>query len=161
MAPRLSTARSFLAPLLLCASCVGEPTSLKLNQPDGVEFREKVYPILLRDCGFAACHGGPERFFRVFGPGRTRLDPMLASDDPPTEEEISQSYLRTISMLVNESSLADSLLLRKPLDTSAGGAAHAGEDQWGHNIYMSTHDPRHVALVHWAYSRTKNAEVAP
>src|ERR1700755_2646142 len=35
-------------------------------------FTNDVIPVLLRDCGFQACHGSPERFFRVWGPGRTR-----------------------------------------------------------------------------------------
>jgi hypothetical protein len=145
----------------LCTACGQEPNRLELTHPDLRLFKETAYPILLRDCGFPECHGNPKRFFRLFGPGRTRLDPSLASDDPATDDEISQSYTRAVSMLVNESTLADSWLLRKPLDTLAGGSSHEGEDSWGRNVYASTDDPGYLALVRWAYSRPKDRQRAP
>jgi len=147
------------------AACAGEPTQLRLPDPELSTFALTAYPILLRDCGFPACHGDGERFFRLFGPGRTRLDPETPSDDPATEAEIAESYTRSVSMLVNESRLEDSWLLRKPLDVAAGGSGHEGEDRWGRNVYFSKDDPSYVQLVRWANThggaQAESQRVAP
>lgn len=135
---------------LLLVACSSEPTQLSIPDPGVESFALTAYPILLRDCGFPACHGNTDRFFRLFGPGRTRLDPNAISDDPATDTEIRESYTRTISMLVNESKINDSWLLRKPLDKAAGGSGHEGEDTWGRNVYFSRDDPSYVTLVRWA-----------
>ena len=78
-----------------------------------------VYPLLLRDCAFSLCHGDPNRFFQLYGPGRTRLDPKLMSSDPATQAEIQRSYDRARSMLATAATVQDSLLLRKPLENSS------------------------------------------
>lgn len=143
-------------------ACAPEETRLTIPNPELAAFATTAYPILLRDCGFPACHGNTDRFFRLFGPGRTRLDPEAASDEAATEAEIGESYTRSVSMLVNDTKLSDALLLRKPLDTSAGGAGHEGEDPWGRNVYISTDDPSYVQLVRWAKTRTQpRSEDAP
>lgn len=117
--------------------------------PDPVGFRTTAYPILLRDCGFAACHGDTRRFFVVFGPARTRLDPATDLDAPVTPEELARTYARAQSMLVGDSARR-SLLLRKPLAVDAGGAGHVGTDPWGDAPYTSTSDPSYQALLAWA-----------
>jgi hypothetical protein len=43
----------------------------------------------------------------------------------------------------------DSLLLRKPLDVSAGGIGHEGTDEFGMDVYRSVDDPSFQALVGW------------
>lgn len=137
---------------LLGAACAEESPVLELENPNLVVFQQAAYPILLRDCGFPACHGNTDRFFRVYGPGRTRLVPTTPQDEPVMPDEIQESYTRAVSMLVHDRDLIDSPLLHKPLDTSAGGPSHAGEDAWGRNVYVSTSDPGYAALVNWAYS---------
>ena len=111
-------------------------------------FEEKVYPVLLRDCGFPECHGNPHRFFRVFGPGRQRYrpgeTPLFA---PATSEEIKASYYRARSMLANEEGIDHAPLLRKPFK-----AKHQGVDEWGANVYRSETDPGFVVLSSWARS---------
>lgn len=156
--------RTWLALSLLCACAVDAP-ALRVPAPDANQFALEVYPILLRDCGFPACHGDARRFFRVFGPGRTRLSPELLPGDPASDEEIQQSYDRARSMLSGEKSVAASALLRKPLAKSAGGAGHEGEDPWGSNIYLSPQDPRYQILRAWALAQpaipAANAGAAP
>jgi hypothetical protein len=151
--------------LLLLSACAVDAPPLRVPAPDANQFALEVYPILLRDCGFPACHGDSRRFFRVFGPGRTRLSPELLPGDPATADEVQHSYDRARSMLTGESSVAASPLLRKPLSKSAGGAGHAGEDSWGNNIYPSPQDPRYQALRAWALSLpptgARDAGVAP
>src|SRR5262245_16519045 len=58
---------------LAAAGCTEENGYTTVPDRDDLEFTGTVLPILLRDCGFQACHGSQERFFRVYGPGRTRL----------------------------------------------------------------------------------------
>ena len=55
-------------------------------EPADREFRDfqRVFPVLMRDCGFHTCHGSDERFFRIHGPGRARLDPDSKAFDPLT-----------------------------------------------------------------------------
>jgi hypothetical protein len=146
--------KSFLTALLVCA-CSYQEEPLVVPEPDPNMFAEQVYPILLRDCGFPACHGNTDRFFRVYGPGRTRLRAEgqdLLALDPPTDEEIAESYGRARSMLKGVHGVEDSLLIRKPMARSAGGAGHEGEDSWGRNVYQDPQDPAYVTIWKWALS---------
>jgi hypothetical protein len=131
-----------------CGSVHGEP--IVLPSPDAREFAEEVYPQLLHDCGFVACHGDPARFFRVYGPGRTRLDPDTLPYDPASSDEIQSSYDRARSMLSGVGSIYESQLLRKPLAKSAGGSEHKGVDRFGRNVYPSPMEPGYQILARWA-----------
>jgi hypothetical protein len=135
------------AALAACASTSGD---LEIPDADPETFRTTVYPILLADCSFAACHGASERFFRIYGPGRTRLDPETDPYAPATPEELAESFTRTRSMLLSPDGVRRSPLLRKPLAVEAGGASHGGDDAWGANIYAGKTDPRFQALFFWA-----------
>lgn len=135
--------------LTACAEEPGwETANLSLST-----FEDEVYPVLIRDCSFQTCHGGASRFFRVFGPGRVRYRNINAFD-PVTREEIEISYRRTVAM-VDARNPEDSLLLRKPLAVSAGGAGHLGADRFGRNVYRSVDDPGYIALSRWVFSATR------
>jgi hypothetical protein len=125
----------------------------RIAQPpdlDQAVFDAEVYPILLRDCGFPACHGDRDRFFRVFGPGRTRLSASSSLYEPATAAERQATFDRARSMLAAVPDPAQSLLLRKPLEERAGGGAHLGLDALGRNVYGSTEDPSWRVLAAWA-----------
>jgi hypothetical protein len=137
-------------------ACADPATQLQLPTPDPTMFEKQVYPLLLRDCGFPACHGDHRRFFRVFGPGRSRFPriPETGLFDPATPEEIELTYYRARSMLANEEGVENSLLLRKSLH-----ADHGGVDEWGRNVYSNETDPGYMILSSWA--RTLPATGAP
>lgn len=97
------------------------------------------------------------RFFRVFGPGRTRLSPTADPSDPASSEEIQHSYDRARSM-IDPSDPAHSLLLRKPLASGAGGAGHKGDDSLGRNVYASTVDPNFQILRAWVLAQPAGAD---
>lgn len=141
---------SLILALLLCtaAGCGGDTPELALAQPDFPSFEASVYPVLLRDCSFIACHGSTERFFQVFGPGRARLDPLTPLIDPPTPNELAHSYNRALSM-IDPRAPGESLLLRKPLTLAAGGAGHEGVDAWMRAVYVTRTEPGFVALEAW------------
>jgi hypothetical protein len=113
-------------------------------------FQATVYPVLMRDCSFNACHGAPHRFFQVFGPGRTRIGLDPKSEDPATMAEIQTSYARAVAMLITDGPVTRSLLLSKPLEGRAGGVGHRGADNFGRNVYQTTMDPNYLALYTWA-----------
>jgi hypothetical protein len=131
----------------LLAAC-GDANGLSVSTPDTAEFASSVYPVLLRDCAFHACHGSTDRFLQVFGPGRGRLLATSRPLDPPTPEEIAHSYDRVRSM-INPNAPADSLLLVKPLEVAAGGTGHEGADDLGRNVYQSKSEPNYAVLTHW------------
>jgi hypothetical protein len=73
-------------PLVLAIAvlgCGGEASTAQPPEVDRAMFEAEVYPILLRDCAFPTCHGNPARFFRVHGPGRSRLDPTACTPRRP------------------------------------------------------------------------------
>lgn len=150
-------ARLLLGAGLSLAGCTPPGSDFSVPETDPEVFELTVYPILLADCGFPACHGDPDRFFAVYGPGRRRLSPSTGPYDPATPEELALSYTRARSMLVAEGGPAKALLLRKPLAVSAGGAGHAGDDPWGGPIYLTKRDPRYEALFYWATSSSPGA----
>jgi hypothetical protein len=148
-----------VAGLVLCsglfAACAeGREFSGPLPMPDGQGFVNDVYPVLLRDCAFVACHGAPDRFFRVYGPGRVRLDVLATKpDDPLTLQEILYSYDRSRSMLATADTIQNALLLSKPLEPAAGGQGHKGVDELGRNVFASVRDPSYAVLATWARSK--------
>lgn len=113
-------------------------------------FRNEAYPVLMRDCGFNACHGVQERFLIVFGPNRARIDPATHHDTPVQPLELEVTHERARSMLVTSGPVTTSLLLTKPLEKSAGGVGHGGVDDFDRNVYQSVDDPGYVALLKWA-----------
>jgi hypothetical protein len=133
------------------SGCADPATELRVPTPDAQSFEHTVYPILLRDCGFPGeCHGNPQRFFQVFGPGRmrARAETNLVRA-PVTGEELTATYRRARSMLAHEegTSIENCLLLDKPRD-----GAHEGRDEWGNNVYLSASDPSYQVLLTWARS---------
>lgn len=142
------------AACLLLTACASDPSTLPA--PDYELFRSEVYPVLLRDCGMSNCHGDEERFFVVWGPGRTRLpvDPAELDEedaapspfDPPTEDEMWLSYQRARAALVHGGEgLEEAPLLVKPLE----GRGHGGKDRWDRNPW-SREDARWQLVRGWA-----------
>jgi hypothetical protein len=143
-----------LALPLLCACGSGEAKPVEVKR-DFKLFQREVYPVLLRDCGFPACHGAKERFFRVWGPGRSRLatdnGSLPEAFDLPTGDELSGSYSLALSM-IDGAHPAKSLLLRKPLAVAAGGAGHLGVDGYGRDIYRTQEDTGFLTIARWVYA---------
>ncbi|NVB39109.1 hypothetical protein G6O69_14795 [Pseudenhygromyxa sp. WMMC2535] len=146
--------RSTLALAWFLGGCVS--STAEVPAPAYDDFRTQVYPLLLRDCGFARCHGDVDRFWVIWGPGRTRLDepgvdPELDPEaalqpfDLPTDRELWMSYQRTRAALTHDEAVVDSPLLRRPLE----GREHGGEDHWGHNLWAED-DPSWQLVARWA-----------
>jgi hypothetical protein len=146
-----------LAPIaiaLLVAACAESPPEAIPARREFQTFQREVYPVLLRDCGFPACHGAPERFFRVWGPGRVRLPGEMTTPeafDLPSANELSASRALALSM-IDESDPLRSPLLRKPLAVQAGGAGHLGVDKYGRDVYRTAQDEGYLVIGKWVLS---------
>jgi hypothetical protein len=116
-------ALSILGTLVCCALLVGCEDSTARWSASDREFQgfRDVYPVLMRDCGFHTCHGSEDRQFRIYGPGRARLEDDTRAYDSVTGDEISLSFGLALSMIDAEHP-ERSPLLRKPLALEAGGA---------------------------------------
>lgn len=141
-----------LSPLAwLAVGCTGLTLEPPPAPPDRARFEAEVLPILARDCAFPTCHGRPERFLRLYVPGRTRLDPATPAGAPPTQAELDADYERARGMLQpsEDDPAGDAPLLRKPLDVTAGGAPHRGLDRFGRDVFAAPDDPRYVTIRAW------------
>jgi len=162
---RLARQRGILACVagLVCCLCACDSETWGGAPPsaDRAMFDAEVYPLLMRDCGFNACHGGEHRFFQVFGPGRVRLgvDPMLDKMTPVQPLEIEVTYRRAVSMLVTKGTIDQAPLLTKPLEARAGGGGHKGVDDLGRNVYPSKQAAGYQLLLRWAQTATYGATV--
>lgn len=153
--------RAWLCALLACGAvaCTDTGGEGEFPKRNFMSFQREVYPVLLRDCGFPACHGDPERFFRVYGPGRVRLPGETvnpAALDQPTGDELSLSYALAQSM-IDLDEPGNSLLLRKPLAVEAGGAGHFGVDPYDRDVYRTEQDPGYLAIARWVFSEDPSA----
>jgi hypothetical protein len=140
--------------LFWCAACAEETEDRGFARREFMPFQREVYPVLLRDCGFPQCHGAPERFFRVWGPGRSRLprETILPEAlDQPTGDEVAGTYSLAQSM-IDKADPAKSLLLLKPLAVEAGGSGHLGVDKYGRNVYRTAQDTGYLVLARWVMS---------
>jgi hypothetical protein len=148
----ITRARRVTAMMFIFVACTDEPSwSGEIGSADQSLFDREVYPILLRDCAHNQCHGAPQRFLQVFGPGRARLrGPWFGAELLAQERRLS--YERALSMLITDGSrpVSESRLLMKPLEPAAGGASHGGVDLYGRNVYRSSADPAYAVLVRWA-----------
>lgn len=133
------------------------------------EFSGPVMSVLLRDCGFQACHGSPERFFRVWGPGRTRFDTSKTECEnhsaPPCPWDILDAFERDYSLrfarsMIDLAKPEDSLLLRKPLAVERGGADHEGVDKYGRNVYRTQDDDGFRTLARWVFAYAEAQKLA-
>ncbi len=140
---------SFAACLCITASCAEERSPLPPEANFEV-FEAQVYPILVRDCGFPACHGSEGRFFQVFGPGRMRLNPNSAISQPATPEEVQAAFDRSRGMLASFNTAEGSLFVRKPLAVDLGGAPHVGATDSGRDVYNDREDRSYNILRSWA-----------
>jgi hypothetical protein len=138
---------------LVAQACNKASEGWQLPQRSFPQFQSEVFPVLLRDCAFSTCHGSPQRFFRVWGPGRARLNPMSREFDRLTADEAASNLQLALSM-IDTRNPSRSLLLRKPLAVEAGGSAHRGADKFGRNVYRTVNDAGYLAISRWIFAAT-------
>lgn len=138
---------------LAAAGCAEENGQAAIAKRDDLEFTTIVMPVLLRDCGFPACHGSQERFFRVYGPGRTRLRDENVTEAFARLSGLERDYSLQLALsMIDPVDPGNSLLLRKPLAVEAGGAAHEGVDKYGRNVYRTPDDDGYLKIARWVFN---------
>lgn len=148
------------AGVLAAAGCSAPEGKGKVAKREFQQFQREVYPVLLRDCAFSSCHGDPNRFFKVFGPGRTRMPGTQGTPeafDLPTVEEIATTYQLALSM-IDDADPGHSRFLQKPLAIAAGGTGHQGVDKYGRDVYRTAQDTGYVVLARWVFSPAPEAK---
>lgn len=123
---------------------------IQVADRDFEQFRDEVYPVLMRDCAFHTCHGNPKRFYRITGSARGRLVASTKALAETLPEEVAFSYTRSLAM-INAADPGASLLLRKPLAPALGGAGHLGTDSFGRDVFESTDDDDYLTLAKWVF----------
>jgi hypothetical protein len=151
----VKASRLAMALLALCSlvGCIGDPSAAR-DTPELDEdfFRCNVQPILTRSCSMFACHGNARRFFVVYA--RNRLRAGIADESERnvflSDAELAHNFEAARAM-VNASDPAQSPLLSKPLDPSAGGWYHVGGDLpfHGGDPFESAEDPDFLVMQQW------------
>ncbi len=147
------------APLLLtitfCVGCAVDP-----NAPGAVaqdlfsnldfnDFACKVQRPLARRCSMLACHGVDGHAFRVYSPGKLRLDPnamqtLQDRDGPITGAEIHANFSSARGLVWGAASVDDVPLVHKTIPAAFGGGEHVGGV-----VFRSPVDPDLTAIRNW------------
>jgi hypothetical protein len=136
--------------LLIHLSACNLDGGLSVADRDFDQFRDEVYPVLMRDCAFHTCHGNPQRFYRLVGSARGRLDSTTKALAETTLDEIQFSYTRSLAM-IDVADPGASLLLRKPLAPAVGGAGHLGTDTFGRDVFETMDDDDYLTIAKWVF----------
>jgi hypothetical protein len=144
--------RVALTGTLALAGCTDLARPIQLPELDRNDFRCNVQPVLQARCGFIACHGDAGQPFRVYARNRLRLDLDLSRPElrnaPLSAEEEQRNF--DVARGFARGGSAKALLLRKPLDESAGGFFHRARDLYGGtDVFATEADRGFVILKAW------------
>ena len=123
----------FVGALAACSPVENAPAPGLVAALDEPVFRCRIEPILVRDCGYLACHGQAGSPLRLYSMGKLRLgdsSTLAARTAPITDAERHLNFLSAQAFAVAGVDPEDSWLVRKPLPSSAGGFAHLGGAIW-------------------------------
>ena len=155
---------SLLATLPLLATLAGgctvdtnAPTTIQLRTLDFNYFACQVQPVTAARCSMVACHGQADHAFRIYMPGKLRIDttPTLqARDVALTLDEATANFASMRGLAAAQDPTEDSPLLRKPLAHDQGGGEHVGG--------VLFHDPNDVGyqtIKAWLDGATCSSDV--
>ena len=108
--------------------------------------------------GQAVRHAGVswhrERFFRIYARNRLRLGVgPLELNRPLREEEVRANYDATRALVDSLDTPEESMMIRKPLESSQGGYYHGATRIFrgaGANVFASREDPGFQKLLSWS-----------
>lgn len=147
-----------IAALSLLAGCAGDLADpAELPPLDEPFFRCEVQPIMTRSCGAFACHGDGERYLRIFGRNRLRLDGDESTRNALMSDAERAHNFDAVRAYVDLSAPEDSLLLAKALDQQAGGNYHGGATEFDQgDVFLDTDDPDYQTLLSWIEGATQD-----
>jgi hypothetical protein len=142
--------RPLLCATIFLAGCSfdsSSPGAIQLASLDFNDFACKVQPVTASRCSMLACHGQEGHAFRVYSPGKLRLQPAttLAGRDAPLRLPEAQANMASmVGLLQADRPVEESPLLRKPLAQVAGGGEHVGGI-----VFRTADDPNYRAIHAW------------
>lgn len=138
----------------LLSACVQSNPPEPPPELDFAFFRCEVQPVLVKQCATPACHGNGKRFFRLYARNRLRFETSpLDVNQPLHEVEVRANYDASRAMLDSLDSPRQSMMLRKPLESSVGGYYHGATRVFrggGPNVFASPDDPGFQKLLLWS-----------
>lgn len=135
--------RCILMVAALGATACVETGYVPVPELDGVVYVDHVHPVVRFSCASLDCHGVEGRPLRIYAEDGLRLRPELRGQ-PLDPGEVTWNVAAFGGLDPEATAVERSLVLLKPLATSAGGVAHEGEDVWA-----DTDDPAYVCLHAW------------
>lgn len=140
-----------------CQADLDAPAALPaLDRP---YFDCKVQPVLTKNCGQLACHGAPDpdrRYFRLYGRNRLRADLDEAKRNATLSADERTHNYDAARALADPADPDASLLLRKPLEASAGGYFHRGATLYlAGNVFADKTDPEYQIIAAWIDGATE------
>jgi len=151
-----------LLPVLFVA-LVGCQPGLRDEAPfssslDEAYFRCRVQPILTKSCAAFACHGDVKRYYHLFARNRLRMGGTEATRNAAMKPEERGANYDATRAIVDLDARDESLLLKKPLDVSAGGYYHGGATRYDKgDVFATTEDPDYVILEKWIHGEKEDA----
>jgi hypothetical protein len=146
-----SAAALGLALALASAGCQrGLTDAAPLPALDEAYFRCHVQPILTKNCATYACHGSPDRAFRLYARNRLRfgiadisqINAQLSDEERALNFEAARAF-------VDFGALDQSSFLKKPLEGDAGGYYHGATKLGTSNVFSSVDDADYQVLAGW------------
>jgi hypothetical protein len=116
-----------------CNTVDNEPAPDQIDALDEAAFRCTVEPILIRDCGYLACHGQAGAPLRLYSIGKLRLGPSTTLGErtaPLTAAERHLNFLSAQAFAWAGTAADDNWLVEKPMPSADGGYAHLGGAIW-------------------------------
>lgn len=142
-----------LAAFVTALSC-GCEKGLTDNAPlpalDEAYFRCRVQPILTKNCAQLACHGTPDRYYRIYARNRLRygIAGEAQRNSPLNEGERKFNFDATRAFL-NVDKADESLVLKKPLESDAGGFYHGATKLGLSNVFPSVEASEYQTVLKW------------
>jgi hypothetical protein len=123
------------------------PYSDKLDE---AYFRCRVQPVITKSCAALACHGDVQRYYHVFGRNRLRLGGGEEKRNAQLSAQERAFNYNATRAIVDAAKPAESYLLLKPLESSAGGYYHGGATLFKKgNVFLNREDPDFKTLEKW------------
>jgi hypothetical protein len=134
--------------LLGCEKGLTDPAPLP--ELDEAYFRCHVQPILTKNCSMFACHGTPERYYRIYARNRLRYG---IADESKRNSQLNEGERKhnfdATRAFVDIDKADESLILKKPLEADAGGFYHGATKLGTANVFPSIEAGEYTTILKW------------
>jgi hypothetical protein len=146
-----------LLSILLSGCQAGLEQSRTLAALDEPYFRCRVQAVLAKSCATFSCHGDGRRFLRLYARNRLRLGGDETTRNARLSADEYAANFESARALVDMSDPLGSFLVRKPLESAAGGFYHRGALIFGGgNVFATRDDPDFKTLTAWVGGATED-----